>query len=319
MRKPLLLLTCVAAIAFLGCDRESVAERERVERSNALFAEAMAAETKGDAVGAEHLYRQLLLQNNTMASAHLNLAILLQDVRKDYLEAAHHYQVYLDLEPQSEKAAMVRDRLISAKSLLATQLAAEIVAREQRTLAAERDSLKAQIVALERSGEALRADAGAKAKRVVELEAQVAQLRKLVDTMKSAEAEAQVSYEAELAAARKAAEEAKEKATGAADAGSALLDAVRADAKRMIEEPDGGQAAENAATRVAAEGVQDEPPLAASPTPGKRYVVRPGDTLSRLSREAYGNAADWARIRDANRSTSNPDGRLRAGETILIP
>lgn len=320
MRKPLLLLTCVAAIAFVGCDRESAAERERVERSNALFAEAMTAETKGDAMGAEQLYRQLLLQNNTMASAHLNLAILLQDVRKDYLEAAHHYQAYLDLEPQSEKAAMVRDRLTSAKSLLATQLAAEIVAREQRTLAAERDSLKAQIVALERAGEAARAEVAARDKRVAELEAQVAQLRKLVDTLKSAEAEAQVSHAAELAAARKAAEEAKEKvAAEQGAAGNALLDAVRADAKRMIEEPDGGQAAANAATRAAAEGVQDEPPLAASPTPGKRYVVRPGDTLSRLSREAYGNAADWARIRDANRSTSNPDGRLRAGETILIP
>lgn len=319
MRKPLLLLTCAAAIAFLGCDRESAAERERLERSNALFAEAMAAETKGNAAGAEQLYRQLLLKDNTMASAHLNLAILLQDVRKNYLEAVHHYQAYLDLEPQSEKAAMVRDRLTSAKSLLATQLAAEIVAREQRALAAERDGLKAQIAALERTGETLRAEGEAKAKRVAELEAQVAQLRKLVDTMKSAEAEAQVSHAAELAAARKAAEEAKAKVDEAAAAGGALIDAVRADAKRMIEEPDGGQAAENAATRAAAEGVQDEPPLAASPTPGKRYVVRPGDTLSRLSREAYGNAAEWAKIRDANRSTSNPDGRLRAGETILIP
>ncbi len=317
MRKTLFLLTCAAAIAFLGCDRESVADRERAERSNALFAEAMAAESKGDTAGAAQLYRQLLLRDNAMASAHLNLAILLQDVRKDYLEAAHHYQAYLDLEPSSEKAAMVRDRLTSVKGLLATQLAADIVAREQRALASERDGLKAQIAALERTGEELRAAVAAKEKDIAGLQGQVAQLRKLVDAMKSAEAEAKVSHEAELAAARKAAEEAK--AQPEPGAGSALIDAVRADAKRMIEEPDGGQAAQNAATRAAVEGVADEPPLAASPTPGKRYTVRPGDTLSRLSREAYGNAAGWAKIRDANRSTSNPDGRLRAGETILIP
>lgn len=319
MRKTLLPLICATVIACFGCDRESAADRERVERSNALFAEAMAAEARGDSAGAGQLYRQLLMRDNAMASAHLNLAILLQDVRKDYLEAAHHYQAYLDLEPQSEKAAMVRDRLASVKGLLAARLAADIVAREQRALAAERDGLKAQIAALERTGAELRAETETKAKRVAELEAQVVQLRKLVDAMKSAEAEAQISHEAALAAARKAAEEAKVQAEAAVGADSALLAAVRADAKRMIEEPDGGQTAENEATRAAAEGVADEPPLAASPMPGKRYVVRPGDTLSRLSREAYGNSAGWSKIRDANRSTSNPDGRLRAGETILIP
>lgn len=317
MRKTLFLLTCAATIVFLGCDRESAAERERAERSNALFAEAMAAESKGDPAGAEQLYRQLLLQDNQMASAHLNLAILLQDTRKDYLEAAHHYQAYLDLEPNSEKAPMVRDRLTSAKGLLASQLAADIVAREQRVLAAERDGLKAQIAALERTGSELRGTIAEKEKAIAELQVQVTQLRKLVDSMKSAEAEAKVSYEAEIAAARKAVEEAKAATEAGAD--RALIDAVREDAKRMIEEPDGGQAAINAATRAAAEGVQDEPPLTATPTPGKRYVVRPGDTLSRLSREAYGNAAGWAKIRDANRSSTNPDGRLRAGETILIP
>ncbi len=317
MKKTVLLLTCAGALAFMGCDRQSAAERERVERSNALFAEAMAAESKGDTVGAEQLYRQLLLKDNAMASAHLNLAILLQDVRKDYLEAAHHYQAYLDLEPNSEKAAMVRDRLTSAKELLATQLASAIVAREQRALATERDNLKAQIAALERTGNTLRDEVEARDKTIAELKLQVAELRKLVDAMKTAAVEVNEAHEVELRDARALAEAAR--AQTADNAASETIDAIRADALRMIEEPDGGMSAVDEATRAAVGGVQDEEPLAAAPTPGMRYLVRPGDTFSRLAREAYGNAAMWDKIRDANRSTTNPDGRLRAGETILIP
>jgi len=311
-------LPLCAAVVLTGCNRESAAERERAERSNALFAEAMAAESNGNAAGAEQLYLRLLQENHQMASAHLNLALLLQDVSKDYLGAVHHYQTYLDLEPASEKGAMVRDRLASAKELLARQMAADIVEREQRALRAECDALRAEATGLKRTIADLNAENAAKVKEVSELKVQLAQLRKLLETMRAEEETSAAEHEAEVAAARKAAEEAK--ARGAEDS-DALIDAIKADALRMIEEPDGGQSAPpvDEATRSAVQGVQDEAPLEASPKPGHRYTVRPGDTLSRLAREAYGNAALWGKIQEANRSSSNPDGRLRAGETILIP
>lgn len=318
MRRVGIVLSCVAALALLGCDGDSVSERERGERANALFAEAMAAEGRGDTAGAEALYRQLLRQDGGMASAHLNLAILQHDLRKNYIEAIHHYQAYLDLQPDSEKAEMVRGRLESARALLVSQLAAETVAREQRALETERDALRTQIRTLEAAADDLRADLAAKGKTVEELTGKVAALQKLVDAMKSAESETVVRLESELKEARETAEKAKAALPDPSGTDD-LIAAVRADAQRMIEEPDGGQAAVNEATRQAVEGKADEPPLAATPTSGRRYTVRPGDTLSRLAREAYGNAAGWTRIRDANRSTTNPDGRLRAGETILIP
>lgn len=319
MRRVGIVLSCAAALALLGCDGDSVSERERSERADALFAEAMAAEGRGDAAGAEALYRQLLVQDGGMASAHLNLAILQHDLRKNYIEAIHHYQAYLDLQPDSEKAAMVRGRLDSARALLTTQLAAETVAREQRALASERDTLRMQIRTLEAAANDLRGELSAKDKTVTELTAKVAALQKLVDAMKSAESEEVARLEGELKEARETAEQAKAALPDPSGTDD-LIAAVRADAKRMIEEPDGGaQDAVNEATRLAVEGRDDEPPLTATPTSGRRYTVRPGDTLSRLAREAYGNAAEWTRIRNANRSTTNPDGRLRAGETILIP
>ena len=51
----------------------------------------------------------------------------------------------------------------------------------------------------------------------------------------------------------------------------------------------------------------------------KFYVVQPGDTLFRVAEKFYGDSAQWKRIRDANRTRIDPDGRIRAGQRILIP
>ena len=49
------------------------------------------------------------------------------------------------------------------------------------------------------------------------------------------------------------------------------------------------------------------------------YVVQPGDTLMRISTRFYGDGTKWKRIRNANRGQIGPDGRVRAGQIILIP
>lgn len=318
MTKRLSLLAALAALALAGCGDDAVAERERADRANALFAEALAAADRGDDAGAEALYRRLLTQDGANAAAHLNLAILQHDARKDYAEAIHHYRWYLDLQPKSEKAAMVRDRIAAARTLLTTQLAADALARERQGLDAEREGLRAQIRTLDATAADLRTQLRERDDAIADLESRVRTLQRLVETLKAAETQAAAQAQARLDAAQAAAQAPAQEPP--AEDTSALIKAIRLDAQRMIEEPDGGQAAENAATRQAAEGRADEPPLAASPIPGHRYLVRPGDTLSRLAREAYdGNAARWVDIRDANRATLSPDGRLRVGQTILIP
>jgi len=51
----------------------------------------------------------------------------------------------------------------------------------------------------------------------------------------------------------------------------------------------------------------------------RTYVVQPGDTLMRISTRFYGDPVQWKKIRNANRSQIDPDGRVRAGQIILIP
>ena len=317
--RAILLLTLGAAV-MAGCDRNQVAEQERRERADALFAEALAAEEQGNISAAEALYEQLLQRDASLALAHLNLAMLQHDSRKEYIEAIHHYRMYLALQPKSEKAPLIQERLAAARTLLAAQLAAERIAIESRAVAAERDELRTKLSAADKRVAEANKALDARTKEMEELKRQVARLTTLVETLKSSEEEAAKAHAAELAAARKAAEEAKQAVEAESEpSADDEIAAVRADALRMIAEEDGGIQAQNAATREAIAELKGEETIAATPTPGKRYLVRPGDTLSKLSREAYGNAAGWMRIRDANRSTTNPDGRLRAGETVIIP
>jgi polar amino acid transport system substrate-binding protein len=76
--------------------------------------------------------------------------------------------------------------------------------------------------------------------------------------------------------------------------------------------------------RAAADRRASATPDAVEPGAGaeatfEAYVVQPGDTLSRIAREFYGEAS-WQRIYAANRDVIGDDpGRLRVGMTLQIP
>jgi nucleoid-associated protein YgaU len=65
-------------------------------------------------------------------------------------------------------------------------------------------------------------------------------------------------------------------------------------------------------------------PASASPAPNvadreKTYTVVAGDTLSKIAKREYGDAAKWHRIYDANKDTiKNPD-LIYPGQTFKIP
>lgn len=66
--------------------------------------------------------------------------------------------------------------------------------------------------------------------------------------------------------------------------------------------------------------------IAATPTPGKQYVVKPGDWISRIARRAYGDEMKWPLIRDANKSLAHREKigseyqeYFHPGDVIFIP
>lgn len=52
---------------------------------------------------------------------------------------------------------------------------------------------------------------------------------------------------------------------------------------------------------------------------GQTYTVKAGDTLSKISKEQYGDANEYMRIFYANRNTLNDPDKIQIGQQLAIP
>ena len=51
----------------------------------------------------------------------------------------------------------------------------------------------------------------------------------------------------------------------------------------------------------------------------RTYTVKPGDSLSKISKELYGNANDYMKIFEANRDVLSDPNKISPGQTLKIP
>lgn len=54
-------------------------------------------------------------------------------------------------------------------------------------------------------------------------------------------------------------------------------------------------------------------------TTERRYTVQPGDSLSKISKEFYGNANQYMKIFEANKDKLSDPDKVRAGMDLIIP
>ena len=54
-------------------------------------------------------------------------------------------------------------------------------------------------------------------------------------------------------------------------------------------------------------------------TPSRDYTIRSGDSLSKIAKEFYGNAAYWQKIYQANKDTIKDPDLIYPGQKIKIP
>ena len=60
-------------------------------------------------------------------------------------------------------------------------------------------------------------------------------------------------------------------------------------------------------------------PLGAATSPGRTYTVQSGDTLSKISKQFYGDANQYMKIFNANKDKLSDPDEIRPGQVLSIP
>ena len=71
--------------------------------------------------------------------------------------------------------------------------------------------------------------------------------------------------------------------------------------------------------KVNAQATGQGGPVGGTTAPGRTYTVKAGDTLSKISKELYGNANDYMKIFNANKGTLTDPDKIKPGQVLQIP
>jgi tetratricopeptide (TPR) repeat protein len=111
----------LCAFAFAGCDRMIT------PRQAQLVKDADAKAAQGDFSRAVNLYEAALDDSPRCADIHYKLALLYDDKLNDPLNALHHFERYLSLNPNGSRANDVKNFVKRDEIALATSLSGDLV------------------------------------------------------------------------------------------------------------------------------------------------------------------------------------------------
>jgi tetratricopeptide (TPR) repeat protein len=219
------------------------------------------------------------------AESHLEAGLLYLQHINDPLSAIYHFRKYLALRPNSPQASLVRQRITAATRDFARTLPAQPLENQL-----QRVDLVAALDRLKQENQSLKQElADLKAGR--------------------SEATTFTREEAEPAAAAPAAPA----ISFSSETGPVLhTKPGPGKASRPAVTPPKTNAA---ATTAAMAPAKPGPALAA----GRKHTIKPGDTLSKISQQYYGNRTKWHDIYAANRDVMKSETDLKAGMVLKIP
>ena len=305
MKKTLKLTLAAVALSLLSaCDR-IVGASTSAERADTAYRAAMAAYTAGHLDEAIAGLKKVIAAMPNNASARFQLACLMQDHAKDYLEAIRHYREFLMLSSGSDRAGLAAERMENCERLLAPVLAkkmkiTDIAAMQERINEEKRERAKAEL----------------------EVDRLTKELAKAEQALVASRAENQRSLELVKAMGE---EEPIAKPN------------VKIDEKSLLENDNDGvdpdKLKDEVAVLVAEEKSEDvstpfekserkaEEPKAApqGPSHPDTYVVQEGYTLYKIALRFYGRISAWKEIREANKAFISTDGRVNAGVKLKLP
>lgn len=303
------LAALMATLAtFSGCDWELKSRRApENDRDNLRFRNAMAAYQAGRLDEAIKGFEGVIAASPLNATARFQLASLQHDYRKDYLAAIANYRIYAELAPKSDKCDIAVERARLCEEQYKTKVEYDIRTSENSGMVAELNALKDKVAELEDEKQELAGRIAAMDKSAKDLRQENERVRRLVGSIGEGESTERVSLDVKSLLDEE--EDDTDRIRFSADVAQLMRDEVEESAETPLavtpKEPH----------QPAAEKPEAKP----QPTPNELYVVKEGDTLYKLAKERYGNVGDWKKIREANKEKIAPDGRIRAGQEIVLP
>ena len=226
-------------------------------------------------------------RGDTAPESHLEAGLLYLQQVKDPVAAIYHFRKYLELQPNSRQAALVKQRIDAATREFARTLPAQPLESQTERL----DELEL-INRLQRENEQLRVE--------------LTSLRASPPTLTQSRI-----------ALNPGATPAPTPGYVGVQAPSTYQPAEEDDSPVSLAPADG--LAANHAAAVAAEEEPTRPDTAPTPSAGRRHTVVKGDTLFSLAQKYYGNRSRWRDIYAANRDVMPNENALRLGMELRIP
>lgn len=314
------VLALIALSALSACDYSAKKDLAD-ERESRLYRSAMADYKAGRIDAAVDGFEKTVRAEPGNAGARFQYACLLQDSRKDPLGAYCAYREYILQHPESDKAKVASDRMAICEKEVATILAKKHGLLSNENLFKELAALKNQVTELRAYVDAADKDVAQANSRIAAL---IAERARLVAAINDVGASADQSPKPPSVKEAKELLEAEDE-LGDRRAIAGDVAKIRAEEKDELQSGTSllpAQTKEDIARRDAAlaeKKAREEELRNKKPSHPPTYVVQEGDTLYRIAVRFYGRLSAWKAIRDANKALISNDGRVRAGDTIVLP
>ena len=314
------------AAALAGCDFLQDHQLDR-ERSDAVYSEAMADYAAGRIDRAVSGLGRVVKSSPGNASARFQLACILQDVKKDHLGAICNYREFLLHDKSGDKAEFAKSRIAVCERLLAEELEKKYELGSAARIADENAELKKRVRELTKANAEFGKRLEKAAAKAAESAAETERMRKMLLADDDEDVSKPV-IKTEAALLDDEPDESEDRIKISADAAKLKLEGDQerpatpfTDAAKLLIEDD----SERETTPFAVAGKkqkreekkpEDEPPHEEKPP---FYIVQEGDTLYKLAVRFYGRRSAWTKIREANKTVISTDGRIRAGQKLVMP
>ena len=324
------MIAFAAALSlFAACD--SATDEYQAGRRDKLYQEAMKDYSAGRLEAAQKGFEKVVRADPGNAMARFQLACMLQDRVKDHLAAYCQYREFLALEPKSDKAALAKERAEICRREVGRKIADELSldsdSRAAKEIAAAKAALKECEAKFAKAAKSLE-ETNSKCAKLLE---ENARLRRMVSSVGSEESRPRAKDDVKSildddGPARPRASDAKAVRALLDDDGGVSEAAKRglAEAKELVDDDDGRTGSEvldglPKAGRSLSDMTRGEKRKDFGPARPESYVVQEGDTLYRIAMKFYGRSSAWKLIREANKTEISNDGRVKAGQRLVLP